>query len=238
LSRQGFEVERGVEVIEQVTKHETLELSGIMTHYASSDEPGNKFTKTQIDRFARAISEFDFVNNLDVEIHIANSGAAILKEYSIFNTVRIGIANYGLWPSDEVIERIDLDLNPVLKWKTKIIQLKYIQVGDIVGYGETFKATQRMKIAILPVGYSDGYDRGLSNNSYVTIRNTKCKLLGRVMMNHIVVDVTEIKDIQEGDEVQLLGEGGMSATEMAKRIGTINYEIVTRINWATQKVVV
>src|SRR3989344_4033286 len=136
----------------------------------------------------------------------------------------------------------------ILTWKTRIAQIKNIKKGGAIGYGKTYKAKKDLKIAILPVGYYDGYDRGLSNRGEVLIKSKRLKILGRVCMNMIMVDVTETQsanrkaqNIRVGDEVILLGGKGknrISAEEMAKKLDTINYEIITRINHLIARIVI
>ncbi|MBI4262255.1 alanine racemase, partial [Candidatus Uhrbacteria bacterium] len=151
----------------------------------------------------------------------------------------VGIGMYGLWPSREtkvsLIERgqVKLRLHPVLTWKSMVAQVKDVPAGEGVGYGLTETVQRKTKIAIIPVGYWDGYDRKLSSVGNVLIRGHRCKVLGRVAMNMIIVDVSHIRNIRLEDEVVLLGKQGsevVTAEELAQKIGTINYEIVTRIN--------
>jgi len=122
-----------------------------------------------------------------------------------------------------------VELKPALSWKTKVIQVKAIPAGTKVGYGCTYTAKKKIKLAVLPVGYWEGYDRHLSNKGEVIVKNQKCPVVGRVCMNLTMVDVSKVKDIKAGDETILLGEG-ISAEDLAEKIGTINYEVVTRIN--------
>jgi alanine racemase len=162
--------------------------------------------------------------------------------------VRLGISQYGLWSSKEVFSAYKLQniqegdlIQPVLTWKTRVCQIKLVPAEHYIGYGCTYKTTKDTHIAILPIGYADGYDRGLSNRGYVLIRGKRAPILGRVCMNITIVDVTEITDVMLEDEVVLLGEQlneYISADTLADLTGTINYEIVTRINWNIPKSIV
>ena len=151
------------------------------------------------------------------------------------NLVRFGIGLYGLWPSSGVQHQVlnKIMLHPVLTWKTRIAQLKEIQKGETVGYDRAWKAKRKSKIAILPVGYYDGYDRRLSNCGEVLIRGQRAPIVGRVCMNMMMVNVTKISGAKASDKVVLLGKFGkaeIAVDEMAATIGTINYEIISRIN--------
>lgn len=244
-SRQGVLLSDLEDFILHIQQFPNVEIEGIYTHYANiEDTTDHSYAELQLDRFKKAV-EITKKLGLNIPIkHTACTAATILFPETYFDMVRVGIGTYGYWSSNETLlsakqsDRQDLDLVPALTWKTRVAQIKWIEEGTPIGYGLTHITTRRTKIAVLPVGYSDGYDRKLSNNSYVTIKGERAPVLGRIMMNTIVVDVTDIEDARPEDEVVLLGKGGMSAEEMASRAGTINYEIVTRINWDLKRVVV
>jgi alanine racemase len=129
----------------------------------------------------------------------------------------------------------------VLTWKTRIAQLKWVEVDNTVGYGRTFKTNRRTRLAILPVGYSDGYDRGLSNQAHVLIRERRAPVVGRICMNMMMVDVTDIPDVALEEEVVLLGRQGkerITAEQLAELCGTINYEMVSRINSEIARIII
>ena len=153
--------------------------------------------------------------------------------------VRTGIACYGMWPSTEayvaalMAGRALVQLRPALAWKTRIVQVRDVPAGEYVGYGRTFRTTHPTRLAILPMGYYDGYDRGLSNLAHVLVHGARAPVRGRVCMNITMVDVTHIPAAASGDEVVLLGSQGderITAEQMAGWAGSINYEITTRIN--------
>jgi alanine racemase len=187
-------------------------------------------------------------HGLDVPIkHTACTAAAILFPQTLFSMVRVGIGLYGLWPSKETkISALQAgialnELEPVLTWKTRIAQIKTVKSGETIGYGCTDVATQDTRLAVLPVGYYDGYDRKLSSIGYVLIRGRRAPVMGRVCMNMIMVDVTNIPDVSLEDQVVLLGRQGgdsISAETLAGKIGTINYEVVARINPLIPRIVV
>jgi alanine racemase len=153
--------------------------------------------------------------------------------------LRGGIGIYGLWPSRETFISAKMghrrvpDLQPVLSWKTKVVQLKTIPEGSFVGYGCTYRTTRRTRLGVLPVGYADGYDRKLGNNAYVLVNGKRAPVIGRVCMNLTMIDVTDIDHVVLENDVVLLGTWDgetISAETMAGWAGTINYEIVTRIS--------
>lgn len=203
-----------------------FDVEGAYTHFAvadSLDEEDVQFTKEQAQQFEKL--------DLDVRIkHVCNSGASVSKVVNCFDYVRVGIASYGLQPSDSVYSN---ELKPVLTWKSVVSHVKTIQPGDSVSYGRTFKAFMEMKIATIPVGYADGYWRHLSNKGYVLIHGEKCPIVGRVCMDQFMVDVSHLDDVKIGDEVVLIGKQGnntITAEEIAKLVGTINYEVTCRIS--------
>ncbi len=216
-----------------------LFLEGLYTHYANiEDTLDSSFAQGQLRKFKEAER---FMQKKGVKIplkHTACTAATILFEETNFNLIRLGIGLYGLWPSRETKisaqeKGIKINLQPVLTWKTKIAQIKAVAKGETVGYGRTFITSRKTKIAVLPIGYWDGYDRGLSSSGRVLIKGHSAPVIGRICMNMMMVDVTEIPLIKPEDEVVLLGKQGkeeITTEEIAQKMGTINYEVVTRIN--------
>ncbi|MBM4352405.1 MAG: alanine racemase, partial [Deltaproteobacteria bacterium] len=171
--------------------------------------------------------------------NFSNSAAAILWSETQFDLVRIGISAYGMWPSKEtfvsavILGRDKPQLRPALTWKTVVAQVKDVRSGEFVGYGRTFRTTHPTLLAVLPVGYYDGYDRGLSNLAHVLVNGQIAPVRGRVCMNMIMADVTDAGGVRAEDSVVLLGSDGeecVTAEQMASWAGTINYEVTTRIN--------
>ncbi len=233
--RQGVyehEIPSWIELLKQCP-HVILE--GLSTHFANiEDTRDHSFAREQMRRFGGYVLLFSDAGMSIPFLHCANSAATILFPETHRVLVRTGIALYGLWPSDEVKREVGEKtvLQPILSWKTHIAQIKSISKGSSVGYGCSYRAEKDMIIAILPVGYYDGFDRGLSNTGEVVIHGKRAKLCGRVCMNMIMVDVTDIENVRLEDEVVLIGRDGseeITADEMAKKIGTIHYEVVTRI---------
>lgn len=238
-SRQGVLEKDLPDFVKFIKQFSSVEIQGASTHYANiEDTTDSSFAVEQLAAFYRAaeILEKEGVNVL--LRHTACSAATILFPETHFNMVRLGISMYGLWSSKETKavaknKNSEFNLRPVLTWKTIVAQIKNIAAGTPVGYGLTERVGRDSKIAILPVGYYDGYDRKLSSVGNVLIRGKRCKVLGRICMNMVIVDVTDLERIELEDEVVLLGRQGreeVSADDLAGKIGTINYEVVTRIN--------
>ncbi len=238
-SRQGVLEKDLVEFVKFIKQFPSIEVQGLSTHYANiEDTTDSSFAMSQLEAFSRAT---EILKNEGVEVplrHTACSAATILFPETRFEMVRLGISMYGLWSSKETKavaknKNLELDLKPILTWKTIVAQIKNIPADTSVGYGLTERVSRDSKIAILPIGYYDGYDRKLSSVGTVLIREKRCKVLGRVCMNMIIVDATDVEKIETEDEVVLLGRQGreeVSAEDLAGKIGTINYEVVTRIN--------
>jgi alanine racemase len=237
LSRLGILARDAVGFIQSAKKLPGIEVEGIFSHFAASEDDPT-YTRLQLKHFRKIISDLE-TNHIFIPIkHIACTSSSLAFPESRFNMARIGIGIYGL-QSYKTIESIiqknnrGFNLKPALSWKTKILAVKELPVGAFVGYGRTFKTLQKTKLAILPVGYNEGYPRALSNNSEVLVAGVRCKVRGRVYMNLLSVDVTNVKSVKSGDLAVLIGKDGkesISADELALASGTINYEIVTRIN--------
>lgn len=231
-SRLGLLKKEFIALVKAVSKMKNLEIAGVFTHYANSEED-NEFTRAQTKQLLAMKGKLEALG-IKTKYHSACSAAAISNPQTILDGLRLGISLYGLWPSD--FSRISakhkypwLRLKPALTWKTRIIQVKDIPKDHFIGYGCTYLAKKRLKMAVLPVGYNEGYDRGLSGSGEVLVRNQRCPILGRVCMNLTMIDVSKLKQVKPGDEAILLGRQ-IAAEELAQKIGTINYEVVTRIN--------
>jgi alanine racemase len=234
-NRQGLSPDQAMALATQAHTQQGTRLAGLSTHLSDvEDETTHTFAHVQLARFKEAIASRE-----NVLRHCASSAAHLLFEQAHFDMVRPGIACYGLWPSPKtqiathIVHAERVRLRPALTWKTRIAQVKAAQRGDYVGYGRAHRCAEDTRIAVLPVGYYDGYDRRLSSQGFVLVRGQKARILGRVCMNMTMVDVTGIADPTEGEEVVLLGRqepSSVSAQELADCIGTIHYEITTRIH--------
>lgn len=236
MSRQGIFMKDASKFIKDVKKYAIVE--GIVTHFANADELENrKYFNFQLINFKKVIKSIE-KENIEIPMkHAFNTPALLTSKKNEFDLARVGIGLYGLWPSHKFKKRFKkLNLKPALEWKTRIIQIKKIKKGTPVGYGITERTKKDSTIALLPVGYFDGFDRKNSSIGKVLINNREARVLGRISMNLTVVDITGIK-AKVRDEVTLLG-GKISAEDIAERIGTISYEVVCRINPAIKRIIV
>jgi len=229
-SRTGILPQQALNFIKQLTKYPYLELEGIWSHFASSEEDPD-YTYYQLNQFKNLIKKLENNGILIPIKHMACSASSILYPQSVFNAIRLGLSLYGLYPAPKAKNRIEL--KPALSWYTAVIQVKEVPANTKIGYGGTYTTKRKTKIAIIPVGYWDGYDRLFSNKAQVIIHNKKCPIRGRICMNLSMIDVTGIKGVKPGDKVILIGKSKnqeITAEDLAKWANTINYEIVTRIN--------
>lgn len=245
-SRLGIAPKKCITHIQKISLLKYVQLEGIFSHFADAENPNQRVTKKQIKQFNSLIAVLDKMG-IDIPIkHLACSAATILNKQSHLDLVRIGISLYGLWSIEQdglIVKKLhrNFNLKPALSWRTKIVQVKAVEKGAAVGYGRTYYTKKKMKLAVLPVGYWEGYDRKLSNTGEVLIRGKRCPIRGRICMNLTMVDVTHIRTVRAGDTATLIGKDGnnsVTADELAEKIGTINYEIVTRINPQLPRIIV
>jgi alanine racemase len=235
MHRQGFQLNDLQKALAIIKDSKFINLQGIYTHFAAAKNPDwSGMTGKQIALFNQAVKLAKSLNP-GIIAHASASAGALNFDTTHYDMVRIGAALYGLWPSLETKLSLEkkINLKPVLTWKTLISEVKTIEKGEKIGYDFTEEIKRKSKIAVLPIGYWHGYWRALSGAFYVLLRGQKAKVLGRVSMDMVTIDVTGIKGAKVGDVVVLLGKQGkdeISADDMAKVANTTNYEIVTRIN--------
>lgn len=237
--RQGISPEQIPSWCHFLAAHPEIRLRGLHTHYANiEDTTDHSFAAEQLARLTFAAARFRELEQAPELIHSACSAAVLTMESTHGDLARLGIATYGLWPSRETLlssrhsRPNGPGLRPVLTWKCRITQLSEVAAGEYVGYGCSFRTTRAMRLALLPIGYYDGYDRRLSGRGHVLIRGSRAPVVGRVCMNLTLVDVSDARDLALGEEVVLLGRDGtetISADSMAGLCGTIHYEIVSRL---------
>lgn len=216
--------------IKNISRFKFIEIEGIFSHFASSETDLN-YTKKQYNAFNKVIKELEKEGINPPIKHMSCSAAASVFSLKGFNAIRLGIGLYGLYPCEKTKQKINL--RPVLSLNTKIIQYKQVPTNTKIGYGGTFTTKHTTKLCVLPIGYWDGLDRRMSNNGEVVIKGKKCPIIGRICMNLTMVDATAVKHVKAGDKVTIIGKNGsviIKADDIAKRIGTINYEVVDRIN--------
>lgn len=223
---------------------DAVDVAGVLTHFADTEDVTEQdFALSQLDRFDRGAAELDaWLASVDRpaarQRHTAASAAALVLPRSRLDVVRVGISAYGMWPSRETRLSTRLvhgalpELRPVMTWRCPSMLVKTVPAGSYVGYGCTHRCDDATRVAVLPVGYHDGYPRLLSNRAHVLVDGRRCAVLGRVMMNHVVVDVSRVPDDPDHVVATLLGEDGdarVTADDLAGWAQTINYEIVTRV---------
>lgn len=244
MRRTGFEEEELQEVIKIILNHPAeIKVEGVCTHYAGAENIANYVrVNEQYEKFNKLCERLRSKNICPRYYHTASSAAALTYSHTIMDLVRIGIAQYGFWPSKEtkmynmLSDDARFTVNPLrrgLSWKSRVMSLKWVEPGKFVSYGTLFMTGKTTRLATIPVGYSHGYSRSLSNLGHVLVRRRKARVIGFVNMSMFLVDVTHIKDIQKGDEVVLIGKQGKqtitvdSFSEMASHV---NYELLTRLS--------
>lgn len=238
MSRIGFFAQneesrqKSIEDILEINNMPEIEIEGVFTHFSVADDVTNNkdYTAYQIENFKKIIGDLES-KGLSVPLkHCCNSGGIINFPEMQLDMVRAGVILYGLYPSEEIVGKIDL--KPAMSLKTVISQVKTIPKGTSVSYGRTFVSDKEIKVASVAIGYADGYSIKFSNNSEMLVRGKRAKILGRVCMDQLMLDVSDIEGVCEGDVVTVFGVDGedyISVDELAKNIGTINYEIICLI---------
>lgn len=224
MGRMGVIESELPRVLELLRSAPRLKLEAIYTHFANAGDVNDPFTDEQLKRFDRMRAVIDAPLH-----HVANSAATMRGLVRPGDYVRTGIVMYGAAPLDNDATRLE----PLLRWRTAIARLKELPAGHAIGYGTTFFTERPSRIATLPVGYADGYDRGLSNRGEVLVRGKRAPIVGRVSMDLVTVDVTDIEDATLGDEVVLLGRQGddeIPVEELAAKLDTISYEVFCSIS--------
>lgn len=207
----------------------SVKVEAIYTHFANASDSRDSFTQRQIERFERMLQFLEPAGVRTPLHHVANSAATVRGVIGESDFVRVGLSLYGGEPLDWEQSRLE----PIMTWRTQIARLKILEAGEAVGYGTTFHTSRRSRIATLPVGYADGYDRLLSNCGSVLIRGRRAPVVGRVSMDLVTIDVTDIQDAAVGDDVILMGRQGtmeISAEEIAQKTGTISYEVFCNVS--------
>lgn len=207
-----------------------LMVEGIFTHFATADSADQTYARRQLERFQQVLAALGERGLRPPLTHAANSAATLALPEARFDMVRPGAAIYGLQPSDEV--RLPEGFRPALAFKTQVAQVKDLPPGEGIGYGATYVTQRPTRIAVLPVGYADGFRRAPATWGEVLVRGQRAPLVGRVSMDQCVIDVTAIPGVRQGDEVVLIGRQGdetLTAEDVARRLGTISYEVVAEL---------
>ena len=229
MGRMGIVEEELLRVAELIRETPRLQVAAIYTHFANAGDPDDPFTDQQLANFRKYVSRLREYG-VDAPLHhTSNSAGTVRGIVEPGDFVRAGIVLYGGEPLDAGSAKLE----PVMRWRTEIRRLKTLPLGHAVGYGMTFWTPRETRVATLPVGYADGYDRLLSNNGDVLVRGKRAPVIGRVSMDMITIDVTDVPEAAIGDEVVLLGAQGserITGEELAEKIGTISYEVFCNVS--------
>ena len=239
MSRQGFSPKVAAAIAGRLAPRKAQVL-GICMHFSNvEDVLEHEYADHQMSQFAIARMAFSLAG-FSVLAHAASSASSLILESSRFDLDRVGISLYGLWPSQATrlsygnLNKSVLDLRQVMSWRTKVTSDLSVAAGQYIGYGCTYRANHNMSIAVIPVGYYEGYPRSVSGSpAYVLIKGQRCPIVGRICMNMMMVDVSHVPALAVGDVATLIGTDGtetIHAADVATWAGTIHYEIVTQIH--------
>lgn len=235
LGRQGFGLNDQEKMISILKNIKNLKIAGLYTHFSGMESKEfDKYSKKQFDELKLWQKKLNSIGQKP-RIHASATSGALKNIIGETDIARFGIGIYGLWPSDEIKYnfRDKFKLKPVLSWKVTISEVKKVSKGSFVAYDCTYKTARDSRIALLPVGYWDGIPRSLSSKGFAIVNGVRVPIIGRVMMNMCVIDVTNVSKVEEGDTATLIGidkNVEITADEFARLADTINYEVVTRIN--------
>ncbi|MDP2157694.1 MAG: alanine racemase [Nitrospirota bacterium] len=233
MGRIGFRPEEAVESALEMAGMEGIRLEGLMSHFSEADLADRTYAQQQLKLFNDLRDAIQSQTGLSLRCHIANSAAVLSMPEALFDAVRPGIALYGYSPFQE-----SFGLRPVLSLRAKVLTVRNLPAASAVSYGRTFITKRDSRIAVIPVGYADGYNRLFSNNADMLVQGCRVPVVGRVCMDMTMLDVTDVPTVSEGDEVVILGRQGaemITATELAQRINTIPYEILTSMGTRARK---
>mgnify|MGYP001820111532 CR=1 FL=1 len=240
MGRIGLQPDQVPALLDRCGAFPRIKIRSLMSHFPCADETDKTLSREQTARFKRVI---EVSRGYGILLHnMANSAAIFDLPEAHFDVVRPGIAIYGLRPSAEILNPLVAELKPVLEWKSRITFLKEVPAGTGLSYGHAFHTARPSLIATLPIGYGDGLNRNLSNNMAMLVQGVHCPQVGRITMDQTLVDVTGLRGrVGLGEEVVIIGSQGdqkITADELAARLGTINYEIVTAIARRVPRLVV
>ncbi len=242
MSRLGVPPEQVVSFIRQLQTLSHITIYGIFTHLCDTANPDATFSQLQLARFNAVLLELESVGiRIPLSHALSSSGLSVATSQK-YNLLRAGALAYGMWKSHEQQQLVStlypgFNLQPVMSWKTHIAQIKQIPKDSYIGYNCTYKTSRQSTIALLPVGYWDGYPRGLSNNGFVVVKNQKAPVVGIVSMNLTAIDITAIPNVTMHDIVTLVGHEQISLIQVADYASTIPNEIATRISSSLPRVI-
>jgi len=245
LSRFGLMPHEALPFIQQARELPWINVNGVFTHFAQSQKEDQSYTQMQHERFANLLRELKTLN-IDISYrHCANTAAVSMVNSPECNFARVGAGIYGFWPSEKVRAQAaqkvpGIEVQPLLSWKTQVTALRTLPAGTHVGYDITFTTERETKVAIVPVGYFEGFDRRASNNGKMLINGNLVPVIGRVCMNATLLDITDCPDVKIGDEVTIIGKHPeLTPAAIAQRIASFNArEITTRLNPEVERKIV
>ena len=242
MGRLGVRWDELGSFVEEIRRFENIRVDGVMSHFAAADDPTcEPLTDHQVRRFEDTSSVFRAYGHNPIHRHVANSAGIFGQPAAWANMVRPGGVLYGLWRDVLPPLQEKPALQPVMSLRSRIELLKWVPQGETIGYGCTFEASRRSLIATLPLGYDDGYMRGLSNRAHVLVRDTFVPVVGRISMDLTLLDVTNVSGVALDDEVTLFGRSGELAVpveDLAKVVGTLSYEVTCGVGQRVPRVFV
>lgn len=231
MHRLGVSPEYLINALKEAKEVKNLNFRGICTHFSESASSNKNISQKQIELFNKCVIEAESFLGFEIPLkHMANSAGIINHKESHFNMVRSGFGLYGYYDDSRLSEVVKL--RPAITWLTKIISVRDVEVGERIGYGGTYVTTRPTKVATIPIGYADGFNRLLSNKGQVIVRGKRVNIIGRICMDLSMIDVTNLEDVVEGEEVVLLGkqlDEEISIYEMANLIGSIPNDVLVSI---------
>lgn len=235
VTRLGLDRDRASAAVANYLADPYLDVRGVFTHLAAAEELESAFTLLQLERFTRALGPLEeILTSRGVVRHAAASAAAMLFPNLRLDLIRAGIATYGIWPSNQTRAAVAgaLELEPALRWTTKLVVVRAVEAGRSVGYGCSFHTSRASRIGVLPIGYAEGVPRALSGAGMALVAGRRVPFVGRICMNMSFIDVTDVLEAAPGARVTLVGRDGdasIDPNELAQAAGTIGYELVARL---------
>jgi len=240
MTRFGLSINDALKVLEERIRFKGIIFEGIYSHLSSADDPGDPMNHVQIARFRAFLEKAEGVGWRPEVSHLLNSAGLVSFKDAAFDAVRIGIALYGTLDVQGIVSgEGGLNLKPVLRFTSRIISLRDVPKGNPVGYGHRWVAHRPSKVAVIPVGYDDGYMRSLSGRAYALVRGKKVPVAGNICMRNTMLDVTEVPECTLGDEVVLIGRQGryeITSMELSRLAGTISYELLCLVGTRNRRV--
>lgn len=250
MNRTGINEDEIAEAMQLISDaKDSIEFTGLCTHLAGPESIANYVrVKSQITKFNEFYNQFTQQGLVPKYQHIANSAGTLTLPNARMNMVRLGIVQYGFWPSKETFisfakthEVTKQPLKRIITWKSKIMSIKDVDQGEFIGYGTSYLASDKIKIAIVPVGYSHGFSRSLSNRGRVIIKGERCAVVGLVNMNEMIIDITPTTDAKIGDDVILIGQQGdieVSVSSFSDQSDQLNYEFLSQLPRAINRKII